>query len=324
MNKVVKYRMILAVVTGLCLCLTGLFWPRPEARRPLTVAVNIWPGAEGLISARQSEQLRGVPASFLEFSWSSPVLGAFQKRVVDAAVVSLDELLRLEAGEAMPEAVLVLGVSQGADALLARPGITSVHGLRGRRIGVEMYTASESLLVSCLHKHGLKLTDVEIVPMNLAETEAAYLEKDLDAVVTSDPWRARLVDRGAVVLCDSEDMGLELARVLVVRRDAPTHVRASLQRLMQASLAHARQEGPCWQPEGLAAVLRREGLTLRQWEAALSRVRLVGLEENQRLLKGELEPVLQQVEVRMQSERLLPRSINASLLLNPELLEEQP
>ncbi len=322
MSDTVSTRILPAMAAGLLLCGLGLLWPSSVKRRPFTVAVNVWPGSEGLLSSRQAEGFKKTPVSFVEFSWSSAVLGAFQKRVVDAAVVSLDELLLLEEGDAQPLAVLVVGTSKGSDTILALPGISSMSELRGRRVGVELHSSSEYLLMSSLKKLGMSLAEVQIVPLNLAETESAYLEKDIDAVVTADPWRVRLLGAGAVPLDDSKAMGLEMSRVLVVRRDAAARFHREVSRLVFACLDHASGKGPCWEEEGLAAVLRREGLTRGQWDAALGLIHTPGLDENVRLLEGGLTEVLQQMASRMHAAGTLEREVNVSHLTSPQFVKE--
>lgn len=320
----VRIRIIPVLAAGLLLCAAGLFWPTSSKRRQFTVAVNIWPGAEGLLSARETPEFKNVPATFMEFSWSAAVMGAFQKRVADAAVVSLDELLRLEAGDAQPQVVLVLGVSKGSDAIFARPGIADVASLRGKKVGVELHSAGEYLLFSVLEEHGLTPADVEIVALNLAETEAAYVEKDLDAVVTADPWRARLAARGATLLADSSGMGLEMSRVLVVRRDAAGEFHDETLRLVRVCLEHAQARGPCWEENGLAAMLRREDLTPAQWKQALRVVHTPAAAENARLLEGGLAEVLGRMAARMRAAGWIEfdKDINPALLLNPAFVEE--
>lgn len=322
MKPPVRIRIFPVLAAGLLLCGLGLFWPASVKQRQFTVAVNVWPGAEGVLSARQADSFKNTPVNFVEFSWSAAVLGAFQKRVVDAAVVSLDELLLLEEGEAQPLAVLVVGISKGSDAILARPGIESVAGLRGKRVGVEMQSSGEYLLLASLKKHGVAWTEIDIVPLNLAETESAYLDKDLDAVVTADPWRVRLLAKGAVLLDDSSDVGLEMSRVLIVRRDAAKEFRTEIRALVATCLAHARSIGPCFEEEGLAAVLRREGLTREQWNSALSVIHTPGADENVRLLEGGLTEVLQQIHGRMRAAAALKRDVKFEELINAEFVKE--
>lgn len=322
MRKTVKIRVLPVIVTGVLLCVAGLLMPSTLPRRQFTVAVSIWPGVERLLEARGSWE----EGNLMELSWSGAVTGAFHKRVADAAVVSLDELLRLEAGDAQPQAVIVLGVSAGSDVLMARPGIASVAELRGKRVGVELRSAGEYLLMRVLRMHGMVLQDVEVEPLNLAETETAYLENDLDAVVTTDPWRARLHDAGAQTLADSGAMGLEMSRVLVVRRDAPENHDARLRQLLAASLAHPGHQNETDGNAEMGALLRREELNLRQWQQAIRLVRLPGVSENHRLMEadGPLAEVLKEMSVRMQAAGMLPRAVETRRLLNGDFLPPIP
>ena len=173
MKRLMRLRIIPAVLLGLLLCAVGLFWPEPESRRSLTVAATIWPGTEGLVTAGDDGSLKGKRINLVEMSWPTAAMGAFRKRVVDGLVVTLDEMLRLEADGAKPRAVLILGVSKGSDAIMTQPGMNSVEELRGRRVGVEMRSSGEYLLTQALAAHGMTLHDIDVVPVNLAETESA-------------------------------------------------------------------------------------------------------------------------------------------------------
>lgn len=313
--------MPLVVITGLLLCAAGVFWPATVPRRSCTIAVTVWPGAEGLLMTREMESIRKMQVNFMELSWPGAVMGAFQKRVADAAVVSLDELLRLEAGGAQPQIVLVLGMSRGADAILARQGLNSVKELRGKRVGVEVRSSGEYLLACALQLHGMTLKDVEVVPLNLAETETAYAERGLAAVVTTDPWRARLLGRGAVVLHDSSAMGLEMSRVLIVRREALAAWRRELQEIVAACLQHPPGENS----GSLDEMLRREDLDPAQWAKALQAVEIPDAAGNRRLLSAGAEglaTVLLKMQSRMREQGLLTREIEVESLLNDELVKE--
>ncbi|HYF36119.1 MAG TPA: ABC transporter substrate-binding protein [Prosthecobacter sp.] len=143
--------------------------------------MGVWPGMETLTLARESRQLPLQGLNFVELSWTSATMMAFENRVVDGAVVTLDEMLRLQSSGHDITAVLVVGASRGGDAIAARPEIRSLDHLRGKRIGVELRAAGEYLLTRALETVGMTLKDVTIVPINLAEAETAFDERELDA-----------------------------------------------------------------------------------------------------------------------------------------------
>lgn len=325
MNRTAKFKSIFTVAAGLLLCVTGLFWPQEENRRPLTVAVNIWPGAEGLLATREAVRDKGDRINFVEMSWSTAAMGAFHRRVVDAAILTPDELLRLEDEGAQPSAVLILGISQGSDALLARPNFKSVQDIRGKRVGVELRSMAEYLLLRALEAHGMTMRDIVVVPLNMAETEAAYLERDLDAVVAADPWRMRLLDQGAVVLFDSSTMNLESSRVLVVREDALEEYSHELRNLVAAYFKHGYPADEMKAEDKLNAVLRREGLTSPQWHQAMKTIRIPNAVENLRLMRpgsGSFQECLEQMTQLMRHHGLLTHDTKARALLYPELVKE--
>ncbi|WP_395747404.1 ABC transporter substrate-binding protein [Prosthecobacter sp.] len=324
MNRFVQIRLIPVIAVGGALCMAGLLWPESEYQRPLTVALNIWPGTENLVLACDAGNTREQRINTVEMSWPTAVMGAFRKRVVDAAVVTLDEMIRLEADGAKPRAILVLGVSKGSDAIMGHAGMESMQSLRGRRVGVEIRSSGEHLLWKALAASGMSVKDVQMVPLNLAETEDAYDEHELDAVVTADPWRLRLRDKGAVTLFDSARSGLEFCRVLVVREEVirvyPNELKSLVSECLRLSAQLEQSDSP-----GLDAALRREGFTLKQWRESLQAFHMPDAAENRRLLrpgKGGLEEYVTEMVRTMLKEGMLHRQVNVKGLFIPNFLEE--
>ncbi len=322
MEKIARrHRTYPLVIAGLLLCVAGVFWPREEVPRLFTLAINIWPGVEGLLLSPGVEQERDPHVNYVEMSWSSAAMGLFHRRVVDAIVVTPDELLRLGDEGARPRALAVLGVSHGSDAVLARPEIKTMEQLRGRRIGVEQRSAAEYLLVHALAAHDMVLSDVMVVPLNIAETEEAYDDRDVDAVVAADPWRVRLQDKGAVTLYDSRDMGLEMCRLLVTEERSMQTYANELRGIIADHFHYVSKLRDLEPANGLGAVLRREGLDVGQWHRVLEAIQFPVAEEQSRLLgsgKDGLEECLERIQRNMLQARLLKHSMDVRALLIPE------
>lgn len=349
MNKFIQIRMIPAAFLGALLCAIGLLWPESEYKRPLTVAVNIWPGSERLVMACEAINTQNLRINLVEMSWSTAVLAAFRKHVADAAVVTLDELIRLEADGAKPRAILILGISRGSDAIMGHTGRRwlwngnrqpkgsdatmehavpmSMQSLRGKHIGVELRSSSEYLLRHALRANGMSFQDVEVVPLNLAETETAFKERGIDAVVSADPWCTRLQDNGASVIYDSSKMDLELSRVLVVREEVLRTYPRELRSLVFACMGINSQAGSLVTENGQDATLRREGLTSEQWQSSLQKLRLPDAAENRRLFEqqaGGLEECLKKMSAEMLQMGLLQHEVDVRGLFISEFLEELP
>lgn len=325
MKKNAIYQLLPTFILGVLLCIAGVLWPSFGDKKSFTVAVNIWPGMEEMLMTTQSIRLQNKRINFVEMSWSSAATGAFRLRVADAAIVTLDELLRLEDDGARPRAVLVLGISAGSDTILGRPGLKSISDLRGKRVGVELRSSGEHLLLHALSKNDMSMKDIQVVPLNQAETETAYDDTDLDVVVTADPWSIRLRDKGAVVLYDSQAVGLELSRVLVVSEDALKMYSNEVQTLVSSHLKHVLKSGEIdGGAEGLDVILRRENLTPEQWHRAVKLIHAPDAEENLRLMNptsGGLAKCLKKMAADMRRQNLLTHEFKMEPLLNSTFVE---
>lgn len=259
-------------------------WKPPALRSAPIVAVSIWPSTETWIVARESGHLSAKSINFVEMSWSSSTMRAFGNHAVDAAILSLSEVLLLrDLGQPM-RVMMAVDESVGADALVAKNGIAGVSALKGKRIGVEIRSAGHYLLGRALAEAGLTLQDVQLVPLILPETETAFEDLGVEAVVTAEPWLTRLLNRGGHVLFDSSRLPGEIRRVLIVRDEVATELTEPLKGLVKAhfeGLANRDWSGPV--REG---ILRREGLTAAEFEATFGRVRLHDIEDQGRLLKA--------------------------------------
>lgn len=185
--------------------------------KPLRLGTNVWPGYEPLYLARHIGVLDSKRVQLVEYTSASQVMKAFRNELLDAAAITLDEAISLlESGEDV-RIVLVTDVSSGGDVLLARPEIQTMHALEGRRIGVE-HTALGAYFVSrMIELHQLDKRNIELVPLEVAAHERAYHNDEVDAVVTFDPVRSKLLAEGAVELFSSREIPGEIVDVIVVR-----------------------------------------------------------------------------------------------------------
>ncbi|SEQ75719.1 NitT/TauT family transport system substrate-binding protein [Faunimonas pinastri] len=77
----------------------------------------------------------------------------------------------------------VIGVNDigFSDRIIAQPEIGSIADLKGKKIGVPQGTSGDMILRLGLAKAGLKLSDVQIVPMDPSTVVAAFSSKQIDA-----------------------------------------------------------------------------------------------------------------------------------------------
>lgn len=309
---------------GLLLCLLALLWPEPEENRPFTLAVGVWPGMETLTLAREEGGFLDSRFNFVELSWTSATMMAFENRVVDGAMMTLDEMLRLKSNGHSVNAVLVLGKSKGGDAIIARPGIKTLEDIKNKRVGVELRASGEYFLSQALKHAGLKTSDVTMVPLNLAEAENAFEQMELDILVTTDPVRERLIQKGAHLLIDSAQIDSDIYRVLVVRQDLARERQKELFSLIQIHFAALPSLHAAHNEKAMSALLRRERLSQPEFSRSLNRISDYDRDANIRLLTpgpNGLEPILQRVNVFMKAEGLLDEELNLEGLLDASFVK---
>ena len=206
------WRWLFPLLLGLLL--TACSRPQPVTLR---VGPNAWLGYEPLYLARDLGLYGDRDIQLQRFASATETMRAFSEKRIEAAALTLDEALALAQFEKDISIVLVFDFSHGADALLARPEIRSLDDLKGRSIGVESSAVGAYMLQRALDRAGLSEQEVKVVSINVDGHEAAYTGGQVEAVITFEPIRSRLLARGAKVLFDSSMIPGEIIDVLVVR-----------------------------------------------------------------------------------------------------------
>ena len=232
-----------------------------------------WPVNEFFYLAREKGFFRdeGVEVQVVEFSALGDCRRAYERGQLDACGATVTEVLTArDHSPRSPQIVHVMDYSDGADVIVARAGITGCADLKGRRVGVELSTIGVYVLARALEKHGLSLTDVTAVPMNLTEMEEAMHKGELDAAVTYPPFSVNLLRDGkATTVFSSTEIPGEVVDVLAVdaevARTRPNDV-AKLLRAYWRAVAYAKQN-----PDDACRIMAaRENITSEEFQQALA------------------------------------------------------
>jgi NitT/TauT family transport system substrate-binding protein len=234
---------------------------------PLRVGTNVWPGYEPAYLAHDLGYLTDEQVRLSQFQSASESIRAFRNGAVDIVALTIDEALLLVQDGIRLQVFLVADISHGGDVIMARPGIASAGDLTGRKIGVESSALGAYVLARALEMNDVPFGDVELVHLTVDESEQAYISGAVDAVVTFEPYRSRLLREGAREVFSSREMPNEIVDVLVVRSD-----------FAEANIAQLKFFSNAWfkavnyiteQPEKAAALIgKRLGLSTE--EALLS------------------------------------------------------
>lgn len=272
----------------------GALWGLlPGCRRnvaPLTVAAHIWPGYEFMFLAQREGWLDANQVTLRETPSASESLQALSDGKVDAAALTLDEVLRARAQGAPMSVVLVFDISAGADVVLARPDIRELKQIKGKRIGVEQGALGALMLVKTLQAAGVARDEVQVVPLTIDQHEAAWQRGEVDALVCFPPVSSKLLAAGAVNLFDSRQLPDTIVDVLAVRRDVIEQKTDAIRHLIAS---HLRGRGHFQRSPQDASyrMARHLGLRAEEVTASYKGMVLPDLAENRRLLGGD-KPVL--------------------------------
>ena len=128
----------------------------------------------------------GVDVTFEWFDYVAS-MDAFAAGKLDAVAMTNGDTLVTGSSGAQGVMIIVNDYSNGNDMIVARPGITSVKELKGKKIGVEVGFVSHLMLLNALEAAGLTESDVELVNVPTNETPQVLASGDVDAIVAWQP-----------------------------------------------------------------------------------------------------------------------------------------
>lgn len=143
---------------------------------------------------------------------------------------------------------VIAGTTSGGALLVVRPSITSIPGLKGKKIADPQLGATQDVALRWfLKSNGLSSDtagggDVSVLPQDNAQTLTAFKQGQIDGAWVPEPWASRLVLEGkGKVLVDESDLwpqGKFVTTNLIVRTDFlqahPKRIKALLEGLYQA------------------------------------------------------------------------------------------
>jgi len=210
--NLLKFIMILSVMFFITGC--GV-----EQKSPLRVGINLWPGYEPFFLARDMGEYANSPISLIEYPSPSGAIRAIRNGTVEAVALTLDEVFNLVDSGVKAKVVLITDISNGGDAILARPGINALEELRGKVVLSEATVLSSYMLNRAFDDTDLSLSDIHRVYSPISEHTWVYENSKVDAIVTFEPVRTKLIEAGAKELFSSADIPGEIIDVLIVRDD---------------------------------------------------------------------------------------------------------
>lgn len=173
-----------------------------------------------------------------------------------------------------PEARLVAsyGGGEGMHRLIGWTDIQDVADLTGKNVGVQFGSSTQGALLRLMEANGLEPADVTQVPLNPADMPTALKNRQVDAIMGSEPWPTN-VERtcGADVaeIANSTGLGSNYPLVLIASHklvtERPAAVTAALRAIERAIVFMETNYD-----EALSLCANKTGLSVSDQERCLS------------------------------------------------------
>jgi NitT/TauT family transport system substrate-binding protein len=271
--------------------------------------------------ARELGLLAGAEVRLLEMHSNTDVISALGSGRLEAAALTMDEMLTARANGVDLRAVLVFDLSEGADVVLAKPPLRTVEALKGKVVAVEEGAVGAVMLAAMLEGSGLSLESVEKAPMALNDSLAVFRSSKVDAIVTAEPWAGQLEAAGAVRLFDSSAVPGRIIDVLAAHASTIENHPRALRKLAAAHfVAQRRFQSDLSRSAGLMAT--RLGLAPGAVANAFRGLKLPNVAENRALLSpgGAAQAPTQALMAVMLRNGLLKRPLDVSHVFDPQFL----
>ena len=182
---------------------------------------SAWPPWE---TAHAMDKLGLSPEVTYEFRKYADSIALFKAGRADGILVNLyDYLLLCRDRKIAEETVIILitNHSQGGDMVIARPQITKIADLKGKRVGLDIKSISLYMLHLALQQEGFRLDDVELMRIKAEHVSMAFEKnKSLSAIVGWNPFASQAIANGGKKLADSAAFPGKIVDVMAVWRSS--------------------------------------------------------------------------------------------------------
>ena len=178
----------------------------------LKIAYSDWPGwvawEIGIQKGWFEEEGVDVEFEWLEYA---PSMDAFAAGKVDACCMTNVDALVTGATGKKGVGIIINDYSNGNDMVVALPEISSIHQLKGNKIGLEIGFVGHLLLLRALEVNGLTESDVELINYPTDQTPQALESGSVAAIVAWQPnsgQALKLVSGSKPIFTSSDAKGL--------------------------------------------------------------------------------------------------------------------
>lgn len=291
----------------------------------LKVGISPWPGYEPLALASEKGFYEGsaTHVRIIRFSTPSESFRALRDGLIDVAAFTADEVFHYAEVRSAPRIFMILDVSNGADAIVAKKSIKSIDQLKGNILAAEGSALGHYLINRSLDfAKNIKLSDIKLTTIPINDQLKAFEEGRIDAAVTYEPLKSLLLSKGAHVLFDSSQIPNEVVDVLVTNDDIITTRSKDLKVLMDGwfkALDYINKN----HTTAMRELANAEGSNVDNFTQSFTEIKIASKEDNINMLKtnGSLIQPMKRLSKLMHDKGSLKNNIDVEPLLDYRILD---
>jgi NitT/TauT family transport system substrate-binding protein len=272
-------------LSGSLACCAFPFLQACQPAPPLRVGITPWIGYETLLIAHDFHWL---PDS-IEMKRGLSVIDSLDGLVsgeLDAACLTLDEMLRARDNGLSLTAITIFDISAGADMVISRADTNSLSDLKGKRIGVDPSSVGILMLTKLLEHANLTREQITLVHCPFDQHQEYWVNNRVDAMITYEPTASQLQQLEGHVLFDSQHIPELIFDVLAVRTDRLDIHQHNLTQLVAAHFKGLRHTINHHQ-DTLYRIAAHQAINVNEVQHAYNGVILPSLEANRDYLTNE-------------------------------------
>jgi NitT/TauT family transport system substrate-binding protein len=257
-----------------------------NASGPLRIAYSDWPGWAAWDIAIQKGYFKdaGVEVSFQWLEYV-PSMEAFSDGKVDAVGMTNGDALVAGTSGALSVGIVINDYSNGNDMVVARPGISKMAELKGKKIGVEVGVVDHLLLMEALKSANMTESDVEIVNTKTHEAPALLKSGAVSAIAAWQPNSGYALEQvpGSTSLFTSANVPGLIYDALFVKPRSLNERRADWKKVVKVWFRVASfVNDPAHRAEAARIMSAKTKLTPQSYDKLMGGTRFLGAEENKR------------------------------------------
>lgn len=251
---------------------------------PIKLATYLWPGSFWIDVAAEkgwfAEAGLNVERLNVRHKYFEGLDDLATGRLDGIGFSQFDLVRHVAAGEDLV-GIVALDYSVGAEALIARPGITRLVSLKGKRIALQRGTYMEYLLSIAAEREGVSLSDFILIDREQDNAMADFSARKVDAIMVWEPYVSQALAEGGVSLFSTADFPGLTYTVFTMRRDFidkhPSQVAALI------DVWHRSEHFVAEHPDEASQIVAHSfGESLATVQNLMHRVRVLDVTDNRR------------------------------------------